>query len=110
MANYAIESSGRPVGWLHLAGPRDLRSEDERFYAPLSDLRAADTRVFLGIVQPVDGVDGLRRRHATASKYLGGFGVAMFLQVRAPHGRGRDADDAQAPARRAGAHSPHASQ
>jgi hypothetical protein len=29
MANYAMEHSGRQVDWLHLAGPRDLRSEDE---------------------------------------------------------------------------------
>jgi hypothetical protein len=37
-----------------------------------------DTRVFLGIVQPIDGVSGLRRRHATAARYLSDFGVAMY--------------------------------
>jgi hypothetical protein len=78
MANYALEHSGRQVDWLHLAGPRDLRSEDGRFFEPLRGLRASDARVFLGIVLPVDGVDGLRRRHATASKYLDDFGVAMY--------------------------------
>ena len=35
-------------------------------------------RVFLGIVLPIDGVPGLRRRHATASRYLSDFGVAMY--------------------------------
>jgi len=78
MSNYAMEHSGRQVDWLHLAGPRDLRSEDDRFFAPLRGLRAPDARVFLGIVLPVDGEDGLRRRHATASKYLDDFGVAMY--------------------------------
>ncbi|HEY2652917.1 MAG TPA: hypothetical protein VGI50_13400, partial [Solirubrobacteraceae bacterium] len=78
MANYAMEHSGRQVDWLHLAGPRDLRSEDGRFFEPLRGLRASDTRVFLGIVLPIDGVDGLRRRHATASRYLDDFGVAMY--------------------------------
>jgi hypothetical protein len=78
MANYAMEHSGRPVDWLHLAGPRDLRSEDHRFFEPLRGLRAPDTRVFLGIVLPVDGEEGLRRRYATASKYLDDFGVAMY--------------------------------
>jgi hypothetical protein len=78
MANHAVAESGRSVDWLHLAGPRYLRSEDERFFAPLADLRAADTRVFLGIVLPVDGVAGLQRRHRTASKYLDDFGVAMY--------------------------------
>ena len=78
MANYAVENSGRPVDWLHLAGPKDLRSADSRFFAPLTGLRTPDTRVYLGIVLPVDGADGLRRRHATASKYLDDFGVAMY--------------------------------
>ena len=78
MANHAVAKSGRPVDWLHLAGPRYLRSEDERFFAPLRDLDIGDTRVFLGIVLPIDGIPGLRRRHATASKFLGDFGVAMY--------------------------------
>ena len=78
MANHAVEQSGRPVDWLHLAGPRYLRSEDDRFFAPLADLDAGDTRVYLGIVLPLDGVPGLKRRYATASKYLADFGVAMY--------------------------------
>jgi hypothetical protein len=78
MANFAVAESGRPVDWLHLAGPRYLRSEDERFFRPLADLEVGDTRVFLGIVLPLDGIPGLRRRHRTASKYLSDFGVAMY--------------------------------
>lgn len=91
MANFAVAESGRPVDWLHLAGPRYLRSEDERFFAPLADLDTPDTRVFLGIVLPLDGVPGLRRRHATAAKYLDDFGVAMYCGFgRQP---GRDGDE-----------------
>jgi hypothetical protein len=78
MANHAVAESGRQVDWLHMAGPRYLRSEDERFFAPLTDLHAGDARVFLGIVLPLDGIPGLRRRHATASKYIDDFGVAMY--------------------------------
>jgi hypothetical protein len=78
MANFAVENSGRTVDWLHLAGPKDLRSKDDRFFAPLTGLETPDTRVYLGIVLPVDGAEGLRRRHATASKYLDDFGVAMY--------------------------------
>ncbi|HWI22371.1 MAG TPA: hypothetical protein VNT22_07130 [Baekduia sp.] len=78
MANFAVQESGRQVDWLHLAGPRYLRSEDERFFAPLRDLDVAGTRVFLGIVLPIDGVPGLKRRHATASKFIDEFGVAMY--------------------------------
>ncbi len=78
MANFAVANSGRTVDWVHLAGPRYLRSEDRSFFRPLADLEPGDARVFLGIVLPIDGVDGLRRRYATASRYISGFGVAMY--------------------------------
>jgi hypothetical protein len=78
MANHAVAHSGRPVDWLHLAGPRYLRSEDDSFFRPLADLSPRNARVFLGIVLPLDGLPGLQRRHATASKYLDDFGVAMY--------------------------------
>ena len=78
MANHAAAHSGRPLDWLHLAGPRYLRSEDQAFFAPLAGLHVPRTRVFLGIVLPLDGEDGLRRRHRTASRYLDDFGMAMY--------------------------------
>jgi len=78
MANFAVANSGRPVDWLHLAGPRYLRSEDRSFFRPLIDLEPGDARVFLGIVLPLDGVSGLRRRVATATRYISDFGVAMY--------------------------------
>ena len=78
MANFAVANSGRVVDWVHLAGPRYLRSEDRSFFRPLIDLEPRDARVFLGIVLPVDGVSGLRRRHNTASRYLSDFGIAMY--------------------------------
>lgn len=87
MANYAVAHSGRSVDYLHLAGPRDLRSRDKRFFEPLLGLNVPDTRVYLGIVLPVDGVDGLRRRHDTASKYLESFGVAMYCGFGRQPGR-----------------------
>jgi hypothetical protein len=87
MANHAVASSGRRVDWLHLAGPRYLRSEDERFFRPLADLQPGDARVFLGVVLPLDGVAGLRRRHRTASRFLTGFGVAMYCGFGRQPGR-----------------------
>jgi hypothetical protein len=78
MANFAVANSGRPVDWLHLAGPRYLRSEDRAFFRPLVDLEPGDARVYLGIVLPIDGSAGLRRRVATASRYIDDFGVAMY--------------------------------
>src|SRR6201995_1794917 len=78
MANFAVANSGRPVDWLHLAGPRYLRSEDRAFFRPLVDLEPGDARVFLGIVLPIDGAAGPRRRPETASRSLNDFGVAMY--------------------------------
>src|SRR5215472_765090 len=78
MANFAVANSGRTVDWLHLAGPRYLRSEDRSFFRPLVDLDPLDARVFLGIVLPIDGIAGLRRRVDTASRYISDFGVAMY--------------------------------
>jgi hypothetical protein len=91
MANYAVANSGRTVDWVHMAGPRYLRSEDRSFFRPLVDLEVGDTRVFLGLVQPIDGVAGLKRRHATASRYLSDFGVAMYCGFgRQPGADGMD--------------------
>jgi hypothetical protein len=78
MANFAVKHSGRTVDWLHLAGPRYLRSEDRSFFRPLIDLEPGDARVFLGLVLPIDGVPGLRRRIDTAARYISDFGVAMY--------------------------------
>ncbi len=91
MANFAVAHAGRPVDWIHLAGPRYLRSEEDAFFAPLADLEAPDSRVFLGIVLPVDGEAGLRRRHETASRHLADFGVAMYCGFGRQPGQDPDA-------------------
>jgi hypothetical protein len=86
MANYAVSCSGRQTDWVHMAGPRYLRSEDARFFRPLTDLETGDARVFLGIVLPLDGEPGLRRRQATAAKFLPDFGVALYCGFRVQPG------------------------
>ncbi len=88
MANFAVANSGRAVDWLHMAGPRYLRSEDRSFFRPLVDLEPGGARVFLGIVLPIDGAPGLRRRYATAARYLDDFGVAMYCGFGRQPGRG----------------------
>jgi hypothetical protein len=87
MANHAVANSGRRVDWLHLAGPRYLRSEEDGFFAPLAGLDPGDARVYLGIVLPLDGAAGLRRRKATASRHLADFGVAMYCGFGRQRGR-----------------------
>ena len=78
MANAAIETTGRTVDWLHLAGPRHPRSLDDSFFRPLQQLRPRDARVFLGLMLPIDGEIGLGMRVHTASKYLKDFGISMY--------------------------------
>jgi hypothetical protein len=56
-------------------------------------------RVFLGIVLPLDGEAGLRRRSATASKFLPDFGVALYCGFRFPPGYTPRAGDPRAPRR-----------
>jgi hypothetical protein len=86
MANYAVSHSGRQTDWLHMAGPRYLRSEDDRFFRPLAGLETGDARVYLGIVLPLDGEPGLRRRQATAARFLPDFGVALYCGFRVQPG------------------------
>lgn len=78
MANEALRHSGRTVDWLHLAGPRNLRSQDRTFFRPLVDLDPGDARVFLGLTLPVDGERGLRMRCETAARYISDFGLANY--------------------------------
>jgi hypothetical protein len=78
MANTCIETCGRAADWVHLAGPRHLRSHDDAFFRPLQRLRAPSTKVFLGLIHPIDGEDGLVMRTATARRYLEDFGVALY--------------------------------
>jgi hypothetical protein len=87
MANHAVADSGRPVDWVHLAGPRYLRSEDDAFFAPLAGLNLPGTHVYLGIVLPLDGIAGARRRYSTAAKHLEDFGVAMYCGFGRQPGR-----------------------
>ena len=89
MANEAVRSSGRTVDWLHMAGPRNLRSQDRSFFRPLVDLEPKGARVFLGLAQQLDGELGLRMRAETASRYVDDFGLANYCGFgRQPGGDG----------------------
>ncbi|MEM9456796.1 MAG: hypothetical protein AAGF11_21645 [Myxococcota bacterium] len=74
MANRACEVSKHPVQWVHMPVPRDR--DDDAYFAPLANLDAGQTRVFLGLVHHTDGVEGTLRRLATAKKHLSSFGIA----------------------------------
>ena len=100
MANFAVAHSGQTVDWLHLAGPRYLRSEDRSFFRPLADLEPGDAT-------------GLPRHRASDQRGRGaapqaGHCVTVpirlrrgdVLRVRPPARRGRHRDHARARPRR----------
>jgi len=75
VANALAASLGRPLNWIHLPVPR--ARDDERYYAPLADLRLrAETELYLGLVHHTDGEEGTLRRMAVAARFVGDFGVA----------------------------------
>ena len=86
LANMLAEKVGRPVQWLHMPVPRDRK--DDAFFAPLSKLRLhPETEIYLGVVHPQDGLDGLQLRLKAAGAYLAKFGISTecgIARVRTP--------------------------
>ena len=74
-ANALSARIGRPIDLVHMSVPRDR--DDDAYFAPLRrlDLRR-ETRIALGLVHATDGVEGSRRRIATAERYLPEFLIA----------------------------------
>ena len=96
MANFAVAESGRTVDWLHLAGPRYLRSEDRTLLPPAGRPRAAH-RARL----PRDRASARRRAGAAPSApdrvpLPPGLRRRDVLRLRAPARPGRRRDDARA--------------
>ena len=60
--------------WIHLPVPAER--EDDRYFAPLGELRLpATTELYLGLIHAGDA-DGSRRRIAAAREHVQGFGIA----------------------------------
>ena len=72
LANATIEASGRRVDWVHIPVLPDVK---ESFFAPLKDLRPRGARVYLGVI---NHMDGLMERIALARKFLPEFGFAAY--------------------------------
>jgi hypothetical protein len=66
---------GRPIHYVHMPVP--VARADDAYFAPLDDLRLRpETRLYLGLVHEQDGVEGARRRIASAKKHVARFGIA----------------------------------
>ena len=66
--------TGRRIDFVHMPVPRDR--EDDAFFKPLADLAIGDTKLYLGLVHTTGGIEGNRRRLATALRHAQDFGVA----------------------------------
>jgi methionine synthase II (cobalamin-independent) len=75
MFNAAAEAAGRRLDFVHMSVPLS-KGFDERYYAPLDDLRLGDARLYLGLVHLHDDVDGAVRRAELARRHAPRFGVA----------------------------------
>jgi len=74
-ANRVLARIGRPVELIHMPVPRNRT--DEAYFAPLQRLALPrETELCLGLVHYTDGVDGTKRRLATARKYVKNFSIA----------------------------------
>jgi hypothetical protein len=75
IANAISEESPRPIQWIHMPVPKER--DDSAYYAPLKNLKLRpETRLFLGLVHPGDGIEGTRRRMAMAERFVKDFGIA----------------------------------
>jgi len=73
--NRLVAASPRPVDWFHVPVPIDR--DDDSYFAPLSNLRIDPaTELYVGLIHHADGIDGARRRIATARRHRERFGIA----------------------------------
>ncbi|HUB94473.1 MAG TPA: hypothetical protein VL993_01060 [Stellaceae bacterium] len=84
-ANLLSERIGRPIAYIHI--PIIPEHDSVEDYAPLGRLRLhRETKLFLGLLNLADGLDGARRRIALAESIVPDFGVSFFCGLGMPPG------------------------
>jgi methionine synthase II (cobalamin-independent) len=86
--NGASDAIERSIEWVHIPVP--IERDDDAYFTPLDELRLPpETELYLGLVHFRDGVEGARRRIATAKRHAPSFGVATECGMgRRPPERG----------------------
>jgi hypothetical protein len=74
-SNAVLSRASRTVDYIHMPTPREI---DDAFVQALQDLAldSENTKVYLGIIHPEDGLDGLRARAKIVSTKLSNYGAA----------------------------------
>lgn len=73
VANALVQAVPRRIDYLHMPVP--IGRSDDAYFAPLRNLQFSN-EVYLGVVHAADGVEGTRKRMATAAKFAPKFGIA----------------------------------
>jgi hypothetical protein len=74
-ANRVSRQIERPVQLVHMPVPRNRT--DDAYFAPLRRLALRpETELCLGLIHYTDGVEGTKKRLATAKRYAGSFSIA----------------------------------
>jgi hypothetical protein len=76
-----LERSGRRVDYVHIP---ILDDAPDAYFAPLRELRAGATKIYLGVIHNVGNVADFKRKLEQGQRYLGDFGIS------APCGFGRE--------------------
>ncbi len=75
ISNIVSANIARTIELIHMPVPRGRT--DDAYFEPLKDLKLRpETEISLGLVHYTDGVEGTRRRIATARNYLEDFAIA----------------------------------
>jgi len=86
LANGLASGVPHPIAFLHMPVP--IARSDDAFFRPMRELNLAPTtELYLGLVHAEDGVEGVRRRIAAASKHVERFGIATecgIARLRTP--------------------------
>jgi len=74
LANRLSTGITRSIELIHMPVPHDR--SDDTYFAPLMELKLRpETQLCLGLVHHTDGIDGTRRRLATAEKFVRDFAI-----------------------------------
>ncbi len=75
LANLIARSARHPIAFMHMPVP--IQRDDDAYFAPLRNLKLSPgTELYLGLVHAKDGVEGTKRRMATARRHVSDFGIA----------------------------------
>jgi hypothetical protein len=72
--NMIAARTERKIDYVHMPVP--ISRDDEAYFAPLAELDRRTTQLYLGLVHPVEGVEGALRRMAAARATVDDFGIA----------------------------------